>query len=204
MAYYSGEQDANLAFTISLNKLDAAHSQITSAIFMYFHWGDPVAIHTLVAAAYGVLQDINKYKGGKPMTQDFDFIKDKKLKGSIIKIFREPQNFFKHADEDPEGNLDFFPYASAYMLFESIGIFQKLANHKSPLFEIFKAWFAIWGFEGNTFQTSLPSYNKFLEGLRIKYKAQDRFKYFDDEVHRRYPEGITLEGILGSLEASKS
>jgi len=86
------------------------------------------------------------------------------------------------------------------MLFESIGIFQKLADHKDKLFEIFKAWFAIWGFGGVPIQTSLPSYNKFLDELRSKYNAEDRLKYFDEEIHRRYEKGVTLEDILGSFK----
>jgi len=96
MAYYNGEHDTNMVFTIGLNKLDAAHSQITSAIFMYFHWGDPISIHTLVAAAYGIVKDINKHRGGKPMTQDFESIKDKKTRKILVDVFHEPQNFFKH------------------------------------------------------------------------------------------------------------
>jgi hypothetical protein len=199
MAYYSGEFDKNTAFKLSVTKLDAAHAQITSAILLYFKWGDPVAMHTLASAAYSILQDINRDRGGDPMTQDFTFITDPKTKTEVLRVFREPQNFFKHADKDPESILVFLPYSSAYMLFEAIGTFEKLAKGKISFFEIYNAWFILWGFGGEGDPFPFPdTYRKFIEGLRAKYTPKDRKKYFDEEFIRRFGDA-SLEKIIGGL-----
>lgn len=48
-------------------KLDAAKRQLETAIRLYFASADPVSIHTLTAAAYQLLLDLNKKAGGEPM-----------------------------------------------------------------------------------------------------------------------------------------
>jgi hypothetical protein len=39
---------------LKISKLDAAKRQLEVAIRLYFYFGDPVAIHTLTAAAYNI------------------------------------------------------------------------------------------------------------------------------------------------------
>jgi hypothetical protein len=41
---------------LHISKLDAAKRQLEVAIRLYFAWGDPVAIHTLAAAAINLLK----------------------------------------------------------------------------------------------------------------------------------------------------
>ena len=52
---------------LKVSKLDAAKRQLETAIRLYFSNGDPVSIHTLVAAAYAILHDVTGRKGADPM-----------------------------------------------------------------------------------------------------------------------------------------
>jgi hypothetical protein len=60
---------------MKLSKLDVARRQLETAITLYFHESDPVSIHTLTAAAHGVLRDLSRVheQGNRMMT---DFIPD--------------------------------------------------------------------------------------------------------------------------------
>ena len=53
--------------TIIVAKLDAAKRQLETAIRLYFSNGDPISIHTLAGAAYNIVWDVNKKRGGSPM-----------------------------------------------------------------------------------------------------------------------------------------
>jgi len=88
----------------NISKLDAAERQLKTAIKFFFDGGDLISIHTLVAAADGILTDLCKVKGIPP-----GFLKDVELyikpEGWSIwfQKLNESQNFFKHANSDPEG-----------------------------------------------------------------------------------------------------
>jgi len=67
---------------LHISKLDATKRQLEVAIRLYFAWGDPVAIHTLAAAAFNILIDINDHRGGKgpPIREKFlDWIRPEHL-----------------------------------------------------------------------------------------------------------------------------
>jgi len=49
--------------TVHINKLSAAKRQIQAAIRMFFQPEDELAVHTIAAAAYGLLKDIKKDRG---------------------------------------------------------------------------------------------------------------------------------------------
>ncbi|AFJ02624.1 hypothetical protein Q7C_1475 [Methylophaga frappieri] len=48
---------------LHVNKLSAAKRQLQAAIRMYFQSEDELAVHTIAAAAYGLLKDIKKSRG---------------------------------------------------------------------------------------------------------------------------------------------
>jgi hypothetical protein len=79
-----------------VDKFDAARRQIECAIRLLAAEEDELAIHTLVMAAYGVLEDLSK---GRPSYE----IGIKPLLTAIgQKRFRAAANFLKHADRDPD------------------------------------------------------------------------------------------------------
>jgi hypothetical protein len=45
-----------------INKLEAARRQLAIAIRLFFDKSDPIAIHTLAAAAYQIFYDLSKEK----------------------------------------------------------------------------------------------------------------------------------------------
>jgi hypothetical protein len=78
-----------------LDKLEAARRQLECAIRLVAAEDDELAIHTLVMAAYGILEDLSKggpyYEiGVKPFLTEIG-----------QKRFRATANFLKHADRDP-------------------------------------------------------------------------------------------------------
>ena len=127
---------------LQLSKLDAARRQIESAIRLYFHEGDPVAIHTLVAAGYELLRDLNKHRGGEPM-----FFKDRfldhivpEMRPEFVRVVNEAENFFKHADRDPEKMLIFNPQQSELLLLDACEKYLELTSERLPLLRVFQLW----------------------------------------------------------------
>jgi hypothetical protein len=130
---------------LTISKLDAAKRQIEVAIRMYFHHGDPVAIHTLAAASYNVLRNLNDKRGGEPMFLKETLIqraKPEKRKALIEKI-NEAENFFKHADRDHDATLDFRPDATDFVLLEGCDKYQQLSGEITPTMAVFRTWMMV-------------------------------------------------------------
>ena len=61
---------ATMIKSLTISKLDAAKRQLETYIRLYFHSGDPVAMHTLTAAAFGIIRDLNEKRSGTPTLRD--------------------------------------------------------------------------------------------------------------------------------------
>ena len=130
--------------TLTLSKLEAARRQLEMAARLYFSEADPVSIHTLVSAAYQILEDVNHALGGSPM-----------LKGQLPNWVRpdanseakrrlnEAANFFKHADRDHDQVLEFRPGLSELMMFDAIRKYRELTGELIPILGVYEAWFWI-------------------------------------------------------------
>ncbi len=91
---------------IELNKLDVARRQLEMAIRLYFSLGDEVSIHTLAAASRNLLFDICRHRRVKPPMSLESLIREfvkPEHRQEVKREFRAPENFFKHADLDPDG-----------------------------------------------------------------------------------------------------
>lgn len=131
--------------SLKISKLDAAKRQLETTIRLYFSTGDPVSIHTLTAAAYNVLRDINLHRGGEPpliKEQMLDWIRDGYQDQVRAKI-NEAENFFKHADRDHESTLDFNPEQSDLMILDACSMYYRLTGEWPPLFKAYQTWFVI-------------------------------------------------------------
>jgi hypothetical protein len=132
---------------VTVNKLQAARRQLETALDLYFNEKDPVSIHTLTAAAYNVLRDVNLNTGGTPMlvkqihAEQIATITGKKL-GEIRSILNETENFFKHAKDDPTGMLTFDDGQAEVLLFDAIGKYIEITQERVPVFGAFHLWFA--------------------------------------------------------------
>lgn len=104
---------------IRVSKLEAAHRQLRTAITLWFTDGDPVSVHALVFAAYEVLHTISKKRN--PSRRDLlwdSYLVKEEYRSEFNKRIKQHAYFFKHADRDPEGAIDFNTETNEwYMIF---------------------------------------------------------------------------------------
>ena len=93
-----------------ITKLEAAGRQLDSAIRMFFANEDILAVHTVARAAFRILYDITK-------EGEANVALDAHIKKVGEKRFNEETNFLKHADRDPDGEID-----DNFYLFTEAGI----------------------------------------------------------------------------------
>jgi hypothetical protein len=131
---------------VTVTKLQAARRQLETALDLYFNEKDPVSIHALATAAYNVIRKVNRNKGGMPMlvkdTHAKQFAETTgKTEKEIANILNEAENFFKHADSDPNGTLTFDDGEAELFLFDAIGKYGEITQEKVPIFAAFHWWF---------------------------------------------------------------
>jgi hypothetical protein len=112
---------ANTGILHQVSKLDAAHRQLRTAIRMWFYDDDYVSAHTLAYAAYEIAHAVSKAKNPNrgDLLLDSSQIKPEKRK-EFNKLFREAANFFKHADRDPDGKIEFSPGLTEIFIYYAI------------------------------------------------------------------------------------
>lgn len=127
---------------VKVTKLEVARNQLDAAIELFFLSDNAIAIHTLTAAAYNVLRDLAKRDGS-----DFPFIKsgfiatlDDSEKNKVIAFLNGPENFFKHADRDPDGIMEFDPQLTELMLVDACSYFKEKPSLKPRHFDAIKVW----------------------------------------------------------------
>lgn len=126
----------------TLTKLEAAERQLRVAIRLFFQRKDLVAVHTLAAAAQGILQDLGNHRGIKSVFAEKERIHPE-YRDEIIKSFKQAQNFFKHADKDPQGKLRFYYEATKFYLFDAASLYLKLTNRQIPEALVLVGWFLL-------------------------------------------------------------
>ncbi len=125
-----------------LTKLDAARRQLATAITLFFDGGDSVSVHTLTAAAQEILRDLGHPRGIGSIFKDSPNIRPDKQK-EFRQILSADQNFFKHADRDPEAVHDFRPAVNPFYILDSIELYTQLVGTHFPEAEVFLFWFAM-------------------------------------------------------------
>jgi hypothetical protein len=125
-----------------VTKLDAGKRQLETAVILYFNYGEPVSIHTLAAAAYAVLRDLNQKRGGELMLKDMWQLLEAPLAKEFKRYINQPDNFFKHADNDPDGTQELDPRWSQALLFEAARKYSELTGEMPPILSLFLIWFA--------------------------------------------------------------
>ena len=130
------------AGTIKATKLDSARRQLETAITLWFNDSDPVSIHTLTAASYEILRDLNKKARGSPMGRDSDSIKPE-FSGQWRKLHSDAENFFKHADKDPHDTFNLAPQSTDIMLLDAVAKYEELSQEKHHLMSMFTLYMAL-------------------------------------------------------------
>jgi hypothetical protein len=129
---------------IKITKLEAARRQLVTAIRIYFANGDPVSIHTLAAAAFGILDDLDNH--GSSTGTIFDQIAARitpEYVDSFREALRRPQNFFKHADRDPENILEFRPGMAGVIIWAACEKYYELTKEELLETAAFHRWILI-------------------------------------------------------------
>lgn len=124
---------------LHVGKLQTARRQLETAVSLFFQHGDPVSIHTLTCAAYNVIRDINNSRDGSPMfaKQYYVNLEDK----PSLSDFNEPENFFKHANRDPDAVLTFYPKFTECLLIDACEKYLNLTGDHVVDFIVFIMWF---------------------------------------------------------------
>jgi hypothetical protein len=102
-----------------------------------------VSIHTLVGAAHILITDLSK-------AAQLQSVIDRHIKPDMRKKFegaiRTPQNFLKHADEDPDETFDFNLHNTELMVFIDIEMFKELTKSVTDPMRAFHMYAgATWG-----------------------------------------------------------
>lgn len=169
---------------LDISKMDAARRQLDVAIELYFRSFDSVAIHTLAAASRNMLADLCEHKGRRPdilleaMLEEF--IREDRRNEIRVK-FREAENFFKHADRDPDRILTFSPDATEYWLLEALEAYFTLADELTPMMFAFRSWWMIHNKELAIIRDDVKS---MLDQLH--YSKNNRIEFLQDFMASRY------------------
>src|SRR4030043_943878 len=129
----------------TIKKIEAAIRQLDTAIQLWFHGGDEIAIHVLACSAYQIINDINLHKKGDNLLFSNDRI-DEKYVTKFNKSLKKHYNFFKHADNDPnpEGIIEFDPrLTEGFILYSIIGLESfkiKVSSHCSAFLFAFTVY----------------------------------------------------------------
>jgi hypothetical protein len=106
---------------IRVDKLDAAVRQLRTAITLWFCDGDPVAVHALAYASYEVIHTVSKKRNPGRRDLLFDSLMIKEEQRSEFNIsLKKAAYFFKHADRNPDAELEFDPGLSDSFILYSI------------------------------------------------------------------------------------
>lgn len=124
-----------------VEKIEAAHRQAAQAIRLLFGRGDEVAIHTLAAAAYQILSDLCAHAGIKRELEDSEILEEMGAKKEVLAALRKPQNFFKHADKDPNATVRFSPFLSVGLLVYCAHYYTQLTERRFVEGDVLLIWF---------------------------------------------------------------
>jgi hypothetical protein len=128
---------------IRINKIDAARRQIDAAIRMTFGEEDPVAVHSVVAAAHRIVRDICERRGDiESYLQFTDWIAPGHEK-EFWKHWNASANFLKHADEDADHILELDNEAADFLIVITSKWYKDLGYSPSPEMRTFAGWWTI-------------------------------------------------------------
>lgn len=117
----------DVGITQSVSKLDAAARQLQMTIVLYFQDGDVLAVHTLAAAARGVLHDLLVHRkelaGVRYPTTNRVRTKASRY---VARRVDETSGFLKHADRHPDRMLEFNSNWTDCLLYDAITMHLKL------------------------------------------------------------------------------
>lgn len=118
----------------------AAVGQLHTAIRLYFQEADIPSIHTLAAAAQGILENVARERNVKLTAFATEIIKTKPQ--WFGKLMRDPQNYFKHGN--PKLKKGYHPNHPEVLIMDSIVSCSELFGGRiTPLMTTFLAYIGV-------------------------------------------------------------
>ncbi len=134
------ERETDLLGTeLVVTKLDAAREQLDTAIQLFFREEAHVSQHTLLGAAHGVLRDVAASRGIKKSFKDSPLIVESE-RASYLKAVHLPQNFFKHADKDPNNRIAFRHKLMPLLALDAIVLWSALDQEPTYPMRVLLMW----------------------------------------------------------------
>ncbi|MBI3374243.1 MAG: hypothetical protein HY017_21170 [Betaproteobacteria bacterium] len=141
---------------VHITKQAAAQRQIDAAIRILFAEEDPLAVHTVVAAAHTILIDL-AHKSEKQTALDdayshalkqlHEYLPHKtigldlrKFKTLFQRVRRQPANFLKHADRDAAETLNLATLETDHLLLEACARYRDLGFEPTTEMYAFCKW----------------------------------------------------------------
>jgi hypothetical protein len=162
---------------VTVDKVEAIRRQIDTAIWLWFNKGDTVSIHTLIDAAFGVLDELYQArKMGRPMPFDDDPSKTTDQQRQWRKKLKEAGTFGKHARTDHDRRYQYNPIFVECQIGFAITAHARLERvGRNSLQTLFSLWF--WVHYPEFCETSPESPESFdVEALR----KLSRREFFDE------------------------
>lgn len=137
-----------MALKKALTKIQVAESELKCAIRLFFLEYDAIPIEILVGAASGVLRGLALRYGVQAFIHDTDWVKPE-YKSEWVATLHKAQNFFKHADRDPDRTLEYESKVLHFLLAETCYLYRHLASekylkHRQRIEAIaYELWFAL-------------------------------------------------------------
>ena len=122
-----------------LTKIDVAEAHLITAVRNTFTGQHPASVYLLAASAREILTQIGHKLGVRTVLHGAAEDTGKKLR-RIIEAAHQYANFLKHADEDPDGVLDFDPVEADQVLFIACHDFARIAKGQPIELQVYEAW----------------------------------------------------------------
>jgi len=130
---------------LELTKIEVARRQLETAVQLYFDDGDEISMHTLAAAGSEVLRGLCDARDGSVRTMRdwaLDHVEPEHRKQFASELAAS-QNFFKHADRDPDGVLVFGSNEVQARLLDACAVYRKIAAQGSAVLQAYEIYAAI-------------------------------------------------------------
>lgn len=133
---------------MEISKKEAAKRQLNFAIEAFFRGSDPIVVHTLAGAAGIIFHDLVEHQCTGTAWENH-LAEDSKISLSqCLAVFRKAQNFFKHAEREPNGTLDFDVNDTIHLIYFVSHNWCKLNSEEEKLSieaSVFQLWYhAVW------------------------------------------------------------
>jgi hypothetical protein len=126
---------------VTLTRRNIAKGELDTAILLWFLEKDVASIHVLASAAQEILHAIGGKKTPSLILNWLETEGTKTQRRKRADKTKMSQNFFKHANKDPNYVLDFNPRVSEFIMCDAVLCFNGVFHGLTPLMRIFEARF---------------------------------------------------------------